>query len=182
MKRKDRERVNYTTGNGGREIEARKKTRRRSMVDLDEDGTVERERGRGRKKGRKEALKRARVVRSRVRSQRAARLLKTNKNRGPIPRRRGRRMPPRVFFPFPSPSLPFRFFFPPLPAIPARHYARILNAEYYEILSRNLPPGRPTPRFEAPLSLSLSPHLSPFPGPPYEISTINARPCAGPPN
>lgn len=76
------------------------------MVDLDEDETVERERGR--KEGRKEALKRARVVRSRVRSQRAARWLKTNKNRGPIPRRRGRRMPPRFspfFFLF-SPSLP----------------------------------------------------------------------------
>lgn len=101
-------------------------------------------------------------------------------------------MPPR-FFPF---LLLFLFFFSllfPLPhllflsAIPTRHYARILNAEYYEILSRNLPPGRPTPRFEAslpsPLPVSLVPPLPPrAPDPPYEISTINARPCAGPPN
>lgn len=79
-------------------------------------------------------------------------------------------MPPRVFFPFLSPSLPSRFFFPPLPAIPARHYARILNAEYYEILSRNLPPGRPTPRFEALPPLSLS--LSPFP-PPLQAALRN---------
>lgn len=57
----------------------------------------------------------------------------------------------------------FSFFFPPplpfLSAIPTHHYARILNAEYYEILSRNLPPGRPTPRFEAslPSPLPVSP-------------------------
>lgn len=141
-----------------RRIVGKRVDARRSMVDLDEDETVERERGR--KEGRKEALKRARVVRSRVRSQRAARWLKTNKNRGPIPRRRGRRMPPR-FSPF---FFLFSFspFFPFSPsAIPTRHYARILNAEYYEILSRNLPPGRSADR--PPVSKPLPPPSFPFP-------------------
>lgn len=63
-----------------------------------------------------------------------------------------------------SASRCFFSFFPPAAALALsressgpqpRHYARILNAEYYEILSRNLPPDRalpaplPPPRFRS---------------------------------
>lgn len=169
------------------------------MVDRDEDGreygvgwSAEREKKEGvegRRKG-EEALKRVRrVVRARIRGRdRAAQRLaaKTNKNRGPIPRRRGRRMPRRA-------SL-FSFF-PPVGSLasPAWNYARILNAEYYEILSRNLPPGCPTPRFVRTSSFPpsrpatcISPRIVAFlppscsPWTALEILTINAPLRAGP--
>lgn len=155
-----------------RRIVGKRVDARRSMVDLDEDETVERERGR--KEGRKEALKRARAYALKgplagLKQTRIEVLSQDAEGDACL------RVSPLFSSSFPLLSLP-------LPsAIPTRHYARILNAEYYEILSRNLPPGRSAdrPPVSKPLpSFSSCPPRAP--DPPYEISTINARPLRGP--